>query len=788
MIDERRLKKIMKFNYKKIASVFASAVMLSSTIGFAAAANYPTPFTDGSAVVYGSAAASSDITAAIDIYDQLKDRTSATTSATASVTGEAKPVETSSQPLYLGDYMNTTKQTFSKDQLPTVLASGTLTDDDGTELDYDLKVDVLNTTVEYGENPDNTDDVVYVDLNSNNYMYVMKVIFPTAANMTLLTDEPIKLFGKDYVFSGSTGDLTDSSIKLFEKSTTVMVNDGEEVVAEGHTISVAVEDANTASITIDGVTESHDEGWSGKIGGVDMYLKNVVGPNVAGTSRYVEVYLNSNKLTLTHGSEVKLGSNDISGTLVSFSNSSHKIPQIDIIVQPYEFDDQIKYIDMGDSFTDPVFGSLKFELASLTPELEDASRDTIVIKPSGEKTASIAFTNKAGKEYDLDIIRPSNHGLNSSRFGNGTDGTATGLLGTHTYNSTELGVGTDYELVTTTANVKENDYFITCSNEYTQIWKLTSVKNVTNNEVKVKDQGSGSDGVVVTLSSAAPGATGSLSLADGSTTTITMHNDSSVNVTGCAYLYTKSGAKIDLWMADYPISNESEIVIEEETAYNGGAFTDIDSAAVGKNVSVRFDYYASTQSGKDMKIRDVMGGTGVGTDGTDFWSDDIGDYDYHYLTKYGTFVKRTGDSDKTVEIFYPEDAMSVGFYIGEVASEITPGSSSSSGQIAIVKDNEVSTVKDKHLIVVGGSCINTVAAKILGSDSPVCGADFTTETQVSNGGYIIKSVASPYNEDKVAMLVAGYDAADTINAVKRAMVIDGVSTDAGKEEVYPVVS
>jgi len=151
-------------------------------------------------------------------------------------------------------------------------------------------------------------------------------------------------------------------------------------------------------------------------------------------------------------------------------------------------------------------------------------------------------------------------------------------------------------------------------------------------------------------------------------------------------------------------------------------------------------------------------------------------------------VKRTGDSDKTVEIFYSEDAMSVGFYIGEETSEITPGSSSSSGQIAIVKDNEVSTVKDKHLIVVGGSCINTVAAKILGSDSPVCGADFTTKTQVSNGGYIVKSVASPYNEDKVAMLVAGYDAADTINAVKRAMVIDGVSTDVGKEEIYPVVS
>ena len=38
------------------------------------------------------------------------------------------------------------------------------------------------------------------------------------------------------------------------------------------------------------------------------------------------------------------------------------------------------------------------------------------------------------------------------------------------------------------------------------------------------------------------------------------------------------------------------------------------------------------------------------------------------------------------------------------------------------------------------------------------------------------------------MLVAGYEAADTVNAVKRAMVIDGVKTDTNSSEIYPVVS
>ena len=178
-----------------------------------------------------------------------------------------------------------------------------------------------------------------------------------------------------------------------------------------------------------------------------------------------------------------------------------------------------------------------------------------------------------------------------------------------------------------------------------------------------------------------------------------------------------------------------------------------------------------------------MGGSTDGTDLTDYWKDDVGDYDKYYLTKYGTYVKQSGDTDKQVEFFYPENAMSLGVYLGESSSSITPDTG---GQIMRIKDNEVSSASDKHLIVVGGSCVNTVAAKILGSDSPLCGEAFTAVTNVAEGGYIVKVVESPYNAVKVAMLVAGYEAADTTAAAKRAMVIDGVDTTVGSEEIYPV--
>ena len=66
----------MKFKFKKIASILAGTVLMSSTIAFAAAANYPEPFVkDGSAnvaVVYGSMpGAEFDLLAVADITQNL---------------------------------------------------------------------------------------------------------------------------------------------------------------------------------------------------------------------------------------------------------------------------------------------------------------------------------------------------------------------------------------------------------------------------------------------------------------------------------------------------------------------------------------------------------------------------------------------------------------------------------------------------------------------------------------------------------------------------------------------
>ena len=159
---------------------------------------------------------------------------------------------------------------------------------------------------------------------------------------------------------------------------------------------------------------------------------------------------------------------------------------------------------------------------------------------------------------------------------------------------------------------------------------------------------------------------------------------------------------------------------------------------------------------------------------------------------FGAIVTEdSSDSDqKTATLSYPDEQIYAQIYVAEESAAITPGavaSSGNGGQVLIVKDNEVASVAGLNLVVVGGSCINTAAAKILGSDSPVCTSSFTDATGVGSGQYIIKSVTSPYSDAKVATLVAGFNAADTSNAVSK-FLEGSVTTDAGTEQVYPIAS
>jgi len=148
---------------------------------------------------------------------------------------------------------------------------------------------------------------------------------------------------------------------------------------------------------------------------------------------------------------------------------------------------------------------------------------------------------------------------------------------------------------------------------------------------------------------------------------------------------------------------------------------------------------------------------------------------------FGTRVTTdASDSDqKTATISYPKAQVYANIYVGGSGSSVTSsGTTTGATQLGnvLVKDSEVSSVATKNLVVVGGSCINSAAATLVGGAK--CGAAWTTATGVGAGEFLIKGYATSTITSKVALLVAGYEAADTVNA---ATYLRTNTVDTGKE-------
>ncbi|HJZ18867.1 MAG TPA: hypothetical protein VJ208_02080, partial [Candidatus Nanoarchaeia archaeon] len=72
--------------------------------------------------------------------------------------------------------------------------------------------------------------------------------------------------------------------------------------------------------------------------------------------------------------------------------------------------------------------------------------------------------------------------------------------------------------------------------------------------------------------------------------------------------------------------------------------------------------------------------------------------------------------------------------------------------------------------------INSVAANLVGGAK--CGSGWTDATGVGAGQFLIQSFADKYTTGKIALLVAGYEVSDTVNAAKY-LRTQAVKTDAG---------
>jgi hypothetical protein len=139
------------------------------------------------------------------------------------------------------------------------------------------------------------------------------------------------------------------------------------------------------------------------------------------------------------------------------------------------------------------------------------------------------------------------------------------------------------------------------------------------------------------------------------------------------------------------------------------------------------------------------------------------------MTTYGTFVDSLSSNlGGSATLNYPDVFTYANVYVlsptGTVVSGGTGGAVTTDRILPITADvvkldSEVTNSDEQNndLVVVGGPCINTVAAAAMGLTYPACGAASGIPTNAA----LIKVIADKFATGKTVLLVAGWEAADT---------------------------
>jgi len=826
----------MRFNFRKITALATSALMLGMTMGVAAAVAYPTPFVSGGAanvaIVYGTGTGVSSLDAiqAGNIQTSLQSYMTGTSGTGSTVTGNAASLASGSDLLYLGDELNENIITITKDDLPVALADGTFTDDGGTNYDYEQIISVLDGGVfAFGNSDNDLDDpalMLTLTTTETTGLYNMTVTFDDAVafNATDSEGQTIELFGKSYTVGTATDATT---LILLGGSDTETINIGEtkSLTAGDETYSVTlngISDADTpvASITINSETKTFTEDQTKSFAGgdVDVFVKTIfrTGENAG----HVEIQLGADKLTFVDGDTVLSGSDDdeIEGTLAYIGGSVDAMTDLTVAVAAPDNDENDLLV--GENFIDPVFGSVKINFASIIngPVFDgrndvSTTRTELSIEKGGDHELQVSATDASGNTKTLPFTY-----LNYTSDDNAGNVT--------------LWEG---------ANISEEDYFILNSGTKQHFMQMTKVDVDTSGYVTMKDLFTGSS---YSTPSGFDWTAGfdTLTIA-GQTYLVTNTSLTTVTVTTSDYSITSGAGSVSVYPYIELVSGEDHRFAYTDTITLGakvgttfvlpsGSLTLDDNVTISSNSSGAVDYTidvvatTNTTVGFDATVTfkvnssdDVDGWDGPGllfiededkaeasaknavilrttettystvltpvltAAGQDTESFDDSDYT-GYIDSFGTYVlyDSSDEHQEFASLTYPKTPMYADVYLAESGAAISGGVSGGTTQLGdvLVRDTEVSSVGSKNLIVVGGSCINSAAASLVGGAK--CGSTWTDATGVGSGQFLIQSFGSSSLTSKVALLVAGYEAADTVNAATY-LRNKAPTTDAGTKYI-----
>ncbi|PIN80569.1 hypothetical protein COV16_00600 [Candidatus Woesearchaeota archaeon CG10_big_fil_rev_8_21_14_0_10_34_8] len=828
----------MNINYRKIASIIASAVMIGSSVGIAAAASYPAPFVSGGkadvAVVVGGSAASSDYLAAVNVGQNLQvelAKQTATTGASTGATatgGDSINLATSARKLYYGDGINAARQTLTKGELPTILADGSFVDLSGIQYSYTQSITPGDTVSVLGTSGGDLDDpALYLDVGttSTDPLYNYTLTFTKNVNVSDSTNvqgQKIKIAGVDYVIGSSS---TNTTLYLYGSGDTATIAGGESktvtVAGKEHVVELITTSSTTqAKIAVDGVSKTVTKGSKYAFAGdVVIYVKDVTHPAYAGDIRNAELIIGANTLTLANGASITQGADDttIKGTKASITPSGNGLIS-GFTVQVAAAQSKVDDISIGSSFEDPIFGGLKVEFAGVVPDLDDENRAKIIVDTDNNQFARVTFTSAlAGSKGEQRI---------TYIYDNATASTSVQPLLAHQTIASGNSKGRIHVIEGEAA--KEGDWIVVNPGDFGRILEVDTitVNTAASGTVKFVDAITGESQTATITNDTNAAYSVTTNLFDGQSYTIrTNQAGTTVNLTWSSAdvisLFPRIKLKSGGWIAfleEANVPNGTSAIFPDGLTTLATTGTELINTTLLYQVNgVMWGMRNSSAVGDVVLVNNVSAGSGGScnfntTIGPSVlylepkkWDDStygnficipltttgtteiaIGDpifngtssgfqtltsdtYKKVAVDKYGTYVVKEDRTNENgiVTLTIPASQMYLDVLFTDMTATVTAGSSSGGSVSELgsvtVEDSEVSSVSGKNLIVVGGSCVNSVAANLVGAAA--CGADFTEATGIGSGQFLLKVYESPYTTGKIAMLVAGYEAADTTKAV-----------------------
>jgi hypothetical protein len=797
----------MNKTIKKIVALGVTAAFLGTTVAFATAydlSDYPSPFVkngvfDGK-IVIGEKAAAIDTVGALDIATSLQRAASTTVSGSTggdTMVSEGIRLDNSGDRIYLGGAIAV--DAVSGDDLD-FLMDGEFEDDEGDTYDYTQAIEFDDdATLDFSQHGESDwDSFLAFDLStassSTDYFYVTKVDFTNAVNMTDddVVGNKLELFGNEYTFSSeSSGD----KLVLYGSAKEVSLTTKDEVTqtVDGKEYTVKVigfgEDSKVV-VSVNGVSESIAEGNSKTVGGLKVYAKSVSSWN-NGLDGFATLQLGAQKVILEDGEKVALGASEdnVDGTRVVMTVSGEEISAIYIYVNAQDSDDD--YLAAGDSFTDPVYGSFKIQYVDNKFDISDSGRDMITVRPSGDSKVYAKVPTSSGDKtlyfsYDGGLSWDDNDDIfpvegqwvpeDGYTFLAGGDPRYNHFVQVTNIDTDDTEGSVEFEDVLSGSTYKTKTGAFDTNGQWLEMVVDGKQYNVT-----LRDATAGSEDISVVNYDRDSGTTKyafpEIMLPNGETFTI-LGNVTNIASQVAATTLIVPGSDDDGDSIAFG-SLSSDIGIDYTLLNTTGGTTGVidDVAVDGTGGYPAFLLKEEEDDGDDWNsvliptsfdsdgvdvgtpVFSDVGAAGMNAEGESMEDDDVN----AYLDIFGTYITRndpSGDNNVEVKIWYPGDQMYANVFITPL-NAVASSSGSTGGAVALnpiavglaILDSEA-MLGSKPYIVVGGPCVNTVAAALMGNPAD-CAAGFT------EGKAMIKLYTA-----QNALLVSGYSGKDTQGACR----------------------